>query len=96
MYFLTAKMARVRNLSVSAANGAISLTILLIAPMGLFAVIVNTLLIMAATYGSLTVSDRVISYLQRDQQRDSKGGQDRFGASRSGDISRRGRNDLDR
>jgi hypothetical protein len=96
MYFLTAKMARVRNLSVSAANGAISLTILLIAPMGLFAVIVNTLLIMAATYGSLTASDRVISYLQRDQQRDSQGGQDRFGASRSGDISRRDRNDLDR
>jgi len=96
MYFLTAKMARVRNLSVSAANGAISLTILLIAPMGLFAVIVNTLLIMAATYGSLTASDRVISYLQRDQQRDPQGGQDRFGASRSGDISRRDRNDLDR
>ena len=96
MYFLTAKMARVRNLSVSAANGAISLTILLIAPMGLFGVIVNTLLIMAATYGSLTASDRVISYLQRDQHRDSQGGQDRFGASRSGDISRRDRNDLDR
>ncbi len=96
MYFLTAKMARVRNLSVSAANGAISLTILLIAPMGLFGVIVNTLLIMAATYGSLTASDRVISYLQRDQQRDSQGGQDQFGASRSGNMSRRDRNDLDR
>ena len=39
MYFLTVKMARVRNLSVSVANGVISLTILLIAPMGLFAVI---------------------------------------------------------
>ena len=73
MYFLTVKMARVRNLSVSVANGVISLTILLIAPMGLFAVIVNTLLIVAATYGSLTASDRVIAYLQRDERRDGLG-----------------------
>jgi len=73
MYFLTVKMARVRNLSVAVANGVISLIILLIAPMGLFAVIVNTLLIVAATYGSLTVSDRVIVYLQRDERRDGLG-----------------------
>jgi len=73
MYFLTVKMARVRNLSVAVANGVISLTILLIAPMGLFAVIVNTLLIVAATYGSLTASDRVIAYLQRDERRDGLG-----------------------
>jgi len=73
MYFLTDKMARVRNLSVSAANGAISLVILLIAPMGLFAVIVNTLLIVAATYGTLTVSDRILVYLLRDERRDSLG-----------------------
>jgi hypothetical protein len=73
MYFLTAKMARIRNISVSVANGVISLTILLIAPMGLFAVIVNTLLIVAATYGSLTVSDRILVYLLRDERRDSLG-----------------------
>lgn len=73
MYFLTSKMARVRNISVSAANGIISLTILLIAPMGLFAVIVNTLLIVAATYGTLTVSDRILVYLLRDERRDSLG-----------------------
>ena len=84
MYFLTTKMARVRNLSVSVANGAISLVILLIAPMGLFAVIVNTLLIVAATYGSLTVSDRILVYLLRDEGRDS------LGASRDGgDLRRR-------
>lgn len=69
MYFLTSKVARVRNLSVSVANGVISLTILLIAPMGLFAVVVNTLLIVATTYGTLTASDRVIAYLQRDERR---------------------------
>ncbi|WP_286392370.1 CRISPR-associated protein Csx18 [Pseudanabaena mucicola] len=73
MYFLTAKVARVRNLSVSVANGAISLVILLIAPMGLFAVIVNTLLIVVATYGTLTVSDRILVYLLQDDRRDSLG-----------------------
>ena len=73
MYFLTDKVARVRNISVSAANGIISLTILLIAPMGLFAVIVNTLSIVAATYGTLTASDRILVYLLRDERRDSLG-----------------------
>ena len=73
MYFLTSKMARVRNISVSVANGAISLVILLIAPMGLFAVIVNTLSIVAATYGTLTASDRILVYLLRDERRDSLG-----------------------
>lgn len=77
MYFLTDKVARVRNISVSAANGAISLTILLIAPMGLLAVIVNTLLIVAATYGCLTVSDRILVYLLRDER-----GRDSLGAAR--------------
>jgi hypothetical protein len=86
MYFLTSKMARVRNLSVSVANGAISLVILLIAPMGLFAVIVNTLLIVAATYGTLTASDRILVYLLRDERRDS------LGAARdSGELRRRNR-----
>ena len=83
MYFLTDKMARVRNISVSAANGIISLTILLIAPMGLFAVIINTLLIVAATYGTLTVSDRIITYLLRDERRDG------LGAARDSDELRR-------
>lgn len=83
MYFLTDKVARVRNISVSVANGIISLTILLIAPMGLFAVIVNTLLIVAATYGSLTASDRILVYLLRDERRDS------LGAARDSDELRR-------
>jgi hypothetical protein len=50
MYYLTPKVAQVRNISVSVANGAISLIILLIAPLGLLAVIVNTLLVIASTY----------------------------------------------
>lgn len=68
MYYLTARAAIVRNVSVSIVNGAISLTILLIAPLGLFAVIVNTLLIVGATYGTLTASDRIIAYLQSGQR----------------------------
>jgi hypothetical protein len=83
MYFLTDKVARVRNISVSAANGIISLTILLIAPMGLFAVIVNTLLIVAATYGCLTASDHILVYLLRDE------GRDNLGAARDSDELRR-------
>ena len=57
-------MGRVRNLSVSAVNGLVSLIILLIAPLGLLAVIVNTALVMASTYGLLAGSDRMIMYLQ--------------------------------
>jgi len=83
MYFLTDKVARVRNISVSVANGIISLVILLIAPMGLLAVIVNTLLIVAATYGTLTVSDRILVYLLRDE------GRDRLGAARDSSELRR-------
>jgi len=68
MYYLTQRTANVRNLSVSAVNGLVSLIILLIAPLGLLAVIVNTALVVASTYGLLTASDRLIVYLQRDQR----------------------------
>jgi len=68
MYYVTQRTANVRNLSVSAVNGLVSLIILLIAPLGLLAVIVNTALVMASTYGLLTGSDRLIVYLQRDQR----------------------------
>jgi hypothetical protein len=71
MYFLTSKAAQVRNVSVAMVNGAISLIILLIAPLGLLAVIVNTVLIVVSTYGCLTVSDRILVYLLADQGRDS-------------------------
>lgn len=68
MYYVNQRTANVRNLSVSVANGILSLIILLIAPLGLLAVIVNTALVMASTYGLLAGSDRIIMYLQRDQQ----------------------------
>jgi len=68
MYYFTTKTAQVRNISVSVANGILSLIILLIAPLGLLAVVINTILVMASTYGTLAASDRIIMYLQRDQQ----------------------------
>ena len=46
-YYINQRTANVRNLSVSAVNGLVSLIILLIAPLGLLAVIVNTALVMA-------------------------------------------------
>lgn len=58
------RAANVRNLLVSVANGSITLIILLIAPLGLAAVIVNTLLVMVATYGITTIADRVMAGLQ--------------------------------
>jgi len=61
---MTNRAAKLRNILVSAVNGGITLIILLIAPLGLAAVIVNTLLVMAATYGVSTVADRVITWLQ--------------------------------
>ncbi|WP_019498652.1 CRISPR-associated protein Csx18 [Pseudanabaena sp. PCC 6802] len=90
MYYLTPKAAQVRNISVSVANGTISLIILLIAPLGLLAVIVNTLLIIASTYAVTTASDRIIVYLQRDQRVEL------LPRSERSDLQRRDRNDLDR
>ncbi|MEI6430522.1 MAG: CRISPR-associated protein Csx18 [Pseudanabaena sp. ELA607] len=82
---MTPKTAQVRNAVVAVANGGISLTILLIAPLGLFAVVVNTVLIMASTYGVLVASDRVLAYLQ--QGADSQ----RFGAGRDSAVTRQDR-----
>jgi hypothetical protein len=58
------RAAKVRNVLVSVVNGSITLVILLIAPLGLAAVIVNTLLVTIATYGVTTVADRVMAWLQ--------------------------------
>lgn len=44
--YLTPKTAFVRNLAAAILNGTITLIILLIAPLGLLAVIVNTLRLM--------------------------------------------------
>jgi hypothetical protein len=58
----------VRNVLLAGTNGAITLVILLIAPLGLAAVIINTLLVTAATFITGYVSDWVIVFLQRDRR----------------------------
>jgi hypothetical protein len=64
--YLSKRSAQVRNLAIALVNGAVTLVILLIAPLGLMAVIVNTVLVVVTTYITATVGDRVIRYLQTD------------------------------
>lgn len=68
--YISTRIAGFRNLALSAVNGAITLIVLLIAPLGLAAVIINTLLIAAATFVTGEIADRVIRYLQpgRDEE----------------------------
>jgi hypoxanthine-guanine phosphoribosyltransferase len=66
--FISHQTAKKRNLAIALMNGSITLIILLIAPLGLLAVIVNTILITLASYGTGVMSDRVIYYLSQRQQ----------------------------
>jgi hypothetical protein len=54
---------QLRNGLVAIFNGIITLIILLIAPLGLAAVVVNTLLVTAATYVVSSIADWVIVWL---------------------------------
>ncbi len=63
--FLSPQTALVRNALVAGTNGAITLVILLIAPLGLAAVWINTLLVVAASFATASFSDRLILFLQR-------------------------------
>lgn len=65
--YISRRSAVVRNACVSIANGSVTLVILLIAPLGLAAVIINTLLVMTATYIVCSVADRIIFWLQPQQ-----------------------------
>lgn len=61
--YISSRAASVRNALVSIASGSITLIILLIAPLGLAAVIMNTVLVTVATYAVSCVADRVIAWL---------------------------------
>ncbi|MGL6283566.1 MAG: CRISPR-associated protein Csx18 [Microcoleaceae cyanobacterium] len=65
--YISQQTAKKRNLAIALMNGSITLIILLIAPLGLLAVIVNTILITLASYGTGVISDRVIYYLSQRQ-----------------------------
>lgn len=64
MMYISPDAARLRNRLVAAITGSLTLIILLIAPLGLAAVIVNTLLVTATTYGISQTADRIILRLQ--------------------------------
>lgn len=66
--YISPRAILVRNVSVSLINGTVTLIILLIAPLGLMAVIINTVIIALATYIVLVGADRVTAYLQREEQ----------------------------
>jgi hypothetical protein len=66
--YINKRSQLVRNITLSIANGSITLIILLIAPLGLAAVIINTVLITISTFLTATASDKVIRYLQPSQQ----------------------------
>lgn len=61
--YISPRARRVRNSLVSISSGSITLIILLIAPLGLAAVIINTLLVTVATYAVSSVADWVIAWL---------------------------------
>lgn len=66
--YISPRTTLVRNVSVSIVNGGITLIILLIAPLGLMAVIINTVLVALTTYIVSVGADRVMAFLQRDEQ----------------------------
>lgn len=66
--YISSRTILVRNVSVSIVSGGITLIILLIAPLGLMAVIINTVLVTLTTYIVSVGADRVMAFLQRDEQ----------------------------
>lgn len=60
---ITSKGALIRNLATALINGAITLTLLLIAPLGLAAVVTNTVLITLSTFFIASLGDRVVQWL---------------------------------
>ena len=61
--YISHRARQLRNILVCIASGSITLIILLIAPLGLAAVIINTLLVTVATYAVSSVADWVIAWL---------------------------------
>lgn len=61
--YLSFRSMVVRNAMVAVFNGGITLVILLIAPLGLAAVLMNTLLVTASTFATATAGDRVVAFL---------------------------------
>lgn len=65
--YISHRAALVRNLGVAIFNGAITLIILLIAPLGLTAVIINTLLVTLVSFINAAAADGIVRFLQPTQ-----------------------------
>jgi hypothetical protein len=87
---ISTRTAGFRNLALSVVNGVITLIVLLIAPLGLAAVIINTLLIAVATFLAGEIADRVIRYLQPSSAGET------FRNSQQNQIQSRDRRQIDR
>lgn len=61
--YLSTRGAIVRNFATAIVNGSITLILLLIAPLGLAAVIGNTFMVTVATFFVGTFSDMVVAWL---------------------------------
>ena len=62
--YLSNRVAIIKNFSTAIVNGAITLTLLLIAPLGLAAVIGNTFLVTVACFFVGNFSDIVVNWLR--------------------------------
>ncbi|MGF1588855.1 MAG: CRISPR-associated protein Csx18 [Pleurocapsa sp.] len=70
--YLSTRGAIIRNLATAVVNGAITLVLLLIAPLGLAAVIGNTFLVTVASFFVGTFADMVVDWLAISSVRQSK------------------------
>jgi hypothetical protein len=94
--YINKRSQLVRNITLAVANGSITLIILLIAPLGLAAVIINTVLITISTFLTATASDKVIKYLQPSQQQGTQTFQEVDEERETANISGREQNKLRR
>ncbi|MGV2829811.1 CRISPR-associated protein Csx18 [Myxosarcina sp. GI1(2024)] len=95
--YISTRAAVVRNLATAITNGAITLTLLLIAPLGLAAVIGNTFLVTVASFFVGVFADMVVSWLSISPSRQNRFSvpdfdRDLTHAGRSSEIQRRNRN----
>ncbi|MBW4532573.1 MAG: hypothetical protein KME09_01415 [Pleurocapsa minor HA4230-MV1] len=70
--YLSTRTAVIRNFSTAIANGAITLALLLIAPLGLAAVIGNTFLVTVSSFFVGTFADLVVDWLALSSIRQNK------------------------
>ncbi len=66
--YISTRAQQIRNILVAVSTGSITLIILLIAPLGLAAVIINTLLVTIGTYAVSSVADWVMAWLSPPTQ----------------------------